>query len=168
MIDVNDGKRHATELLKLDLGAIPLAKPAEFFEANAWFEEGCLMYKKFMQAQAREVDLGDWVKDEGIAQKLKAKVRTLSLQVALPPAPLCPETTRTKVTCHVCATESRIILETTYMSLDVPFGETFTIAICDVFTVVHGHVELVRQCGIEWFQSNWMKGVQMLRVLPKS
>lgn len=159
MIDVNDGKRHDTELLKLDLGAVPLAKLAECFEANAWFEEGCLMYKKFMEAQAQEVDLGDWVEDEGIAQKLKGKVRTLSLRVALPPAPLCPETTRMKVTYHVYATESRIILETTTMSLDVPYGETFTIAICDVFTVVHGHVQLVRHCGIEWLQSNWMKGV---------
>ena len=109
MIVVNDGKRHDTELLKLDLGAVPLAKLPECFEANAWFEEGFLMYKKFMQAQAQEVDLGDWVVDEGIAQKLKAKVRTLSLQVALPPAPLCPETTGMEVTYHVYATESRII-----------------------------------------------------------
>ena len=159
MIVVNDGKRHDTELLKLDLGVVPLAKLAECFEANALFEEDCLMCKKFLETQAQEVDLGDWVEDEGIAQTVKGKVRTLSLRVALPPAPSCPETTRVKVTCHVYATESRIMLETTSMSLDVPYGETFTIAICDVFTVVHGHVQLVRHCDIEWMQSNWMKGV---------
>ena len=74
------------------------------------------MYKKFMQAQAQEVDLGDWVVDEDIAQKLRGKIRTLSLRVALPPAPLCPETTGMEVTYHVYATESRIVLETTSVS----------------------------------------------------
>mmetsp|Transcript_26042 Transcript_26042/g.68408 ORF Transcript_26042/g.68408 Transcript_26042/m.68408 type:complete len:616 (-) Transcript_26042:171-2018(-) len=146
-------------LCSIDLGDLPIAPLMQTLESPDWLTEGSLMYKKFASQSAKEQELGVWLENEGIAAKLKGKVRTLTQRVAIPPGPMCPETSRISMTWHLNSSpeQETVLLESVSMTLDVPYGETFNVCICDQFKRCGGTLKMTRFLALEWVQSTWMK-----------
>merc|ERR1712014_509952 len=116
---------------------------------------------------ATELDIGAWTDGSSFSSPMKGWVRSIEMRAPVPPAPMCPKTTRIQSTWHVVALEDKVLLESITMSLDVPCGTNFNAIACDTFTVENGRLKMTRTCGVEWVQSSWMKSMVELNVPPQ-
>eukprot|EP00425_Heterocapsa_triquetra_P043970 CAMPEP_0195067532 /NCGR_PEP_ID=MMETSP0448-20130528/12555_1 /TAXON_ID=66468 /ORGANISM="Heterocapsa triquestra, Strain CCMP 448" /LENGTH=101 /DNA_ID=CAMNT_0040098953 /DNA_START=1 /DNA_END=306 /DNA_ORIENTATION=- len=73
---------------------------------------------------------------------------------------MCPKETRATATWHVVASPAKVVLETATMSLDVPYGTSFQVVVCDTFTATEsGTTRMVRTWGVAWVKSCFMKSL---------
>lgn len=150
----------AKELLRADIGEVPLKLLEATLLQDDWLAEGSLTARYFRVSGAHDIQVGPWAVG-GAAALVSGRVRSLEWRTPLPPAPLCPKETRCTGTWHVAADDSRVILESVSMSLDVPYGDTFNVITCDTFSIDEktGRTCMVRTCAIEWVKSTWMQSV---------
>ncbi|CAJ1350734.1 unnamed protein product [Effrenium voratum] len=108
-----------------------------------------------------EVDLG-LIPLEDIRKDLEGdwEVRSMSMRVPVPPAPMCPKESRCACTWHLVADEKRLLLESVIMSLDVPYGTCFNVIKCDTFSVdPTGNILFERKLSLEWVKFCWVKAL---------
>jgi len=155
-----DAGGSAKQLLELDLGWVPLEPLGRALEAEDWQAPGSLMAAYLERTGATEVSVGPWARGAAAAQ-VQGKVRSLEMQVPVPPGPMRPERTRVSITWHVVAEPTRVIAESVTMSLDVPYGDCFNVVATDTFSVAPetGRTLMVRQCALEWVKSTWMQAI---------
>eukprot|EP00930_Biecheleria_cincta_P084106 TRINITY_DN73597_c0_g1_i1.p1 TRINITY_DN73597_c0_g1~~TRINITY_DN73597_c0_g1_i1.p1 ORF type:complete len:643 (-),score=126.06 TRINITY_DN73597_c0_g1_i1:429-2357(-) len=161
--------KQTQEVFTGDLGKLPLATLAEWLQADDWTTEGSLMAEQLKDQGSTELDIEAWQDREGQGQakRVHGKLRNIKMRVPVPPAPMCPPTTRVEQVCHVFVEESRVLRETSTLSLDVPYGTCFKTVIQDCFTVVDGDsIKMTRSFGLEWVQSTMMKGMIESNVPP--
>jgi hypothetical protein len=147
----------AHPVFEADVGSIPLSLLAEEFECDDWLAPGRLMGKIYYEMfRAEDIDVSSWstrMKD------MKGKVRSVEVgRMPLPPAPMCPAETRMSQTYHAYHDESRVVIESVSTSLDVPYGNTFNVVVCDTFVSEGGCTRMIRTAGAEWLQSVWLQG----------
>jgi len=109
-----------------------------------------------------ERDIGPWEDRDGghrLATQMRGKLRIVKLRNPVPPQPMCPETTMINQSFHVLAEEDRILAETSTMSLDVPYGDSFNVVIRDKFTIEGGVIMMERSFGLDWVKSTFMKSM---------
>merc|ERR1712046_447010 len=86
---------------------------------------------------ATEREIGAWEDRDGIVQarQVRGNLRIVKMRVPVPPAPMCPASTKITQTVHVLAEDDQVIKETSTMSWDVPYGDCFNVVIRDTFTL---------------------------------
>jgi len=93
------------------------------------FEEGRLLYDFYKFSDMTEMDASPWI-DESDGD-LIMKVRELTMVAKVPPAPMCPPTTRVTISVRVSSFTSggqrASVLESSTLSHDVPFGTHFSV-----------------------------------------
>merc|ERR1712032_673643 len=102
---------NAKTLVEVDIGEVPLDLLSTEFAAEDWQVDGGLMQLYFMALEAVNLEIHPWASGEGAATKLKGSVRSGCFRVPLPPAPMCPESTRVTATWHLHVTPSKIVME---------------------------------------------------------
>ena len=149
------------QILVEDLGKIPLETIRQDLESNDWETELNLMSMHFQDLNMQSIELGPWVDGTSSGSKVQGKLRSMSMRVPVPPAPMCPKESRCACTWHVVCGEERCLLESVIMSLDVPYGTCFNVIKCDIFTVDtgSGNTILERKFSLEWVKGCWIKSL---------
>ena len=150
-------------VLEADLGVVSLELIKNDLEMEDWMGAGHLMAMQFKDLRAYNIELGPWLlgSDAGKGSKVQGKLRSMEMRVPVPPAPMCPKESRVTCTWHVVTDESRVLLESVLMSLDVPYGTCFNVIKCDTFRVDAntGHTLFERRLSLEWVKSCWVKAL---------
>ena len=150
-------------ILTADLGIVPLEAIKTDLEMDDWLSDGHLMAMQFKDLKAYNIELGPWLlgKDAGTGSKVQGKLRSMEMRVPVPPAPMCPKESRVTCTWHVVSDDSRVLLESVLMSLDVPYGTCFNVIKCDTFCLNAdtGHTRFERRLSLEWVKSCWVKAL---------
>eukprot|EP00438_Fugacium_kawagutii_P018992 Skav203210 [mRNA] locus=scaffold1148:109711:112900:- [translate_table: standard] len=158
-------------VLEMDLGVLPLEAIKNDLEMEDWLGHGHLMAMQFKLLGAHDIKLGPWLlgSDAGQGSKVQGKLRSMEMRCTVPPAPMCPNESRVACTWHVVCDDSRVLLESVLMTLDVPYGTCFNVIKCDTFRVdpKTGHTLFERRVSLEWVKSCWVKAVVEANV-PKT
>mmetsp|Transcript_18111 Transcript_18111/g.39065 ORF Transcript_18111/g.39065 Transcript_18111/m.39065 type:complete len:698 (-) Transcript_18111:84-2177(-) len=153
------GLRAELPLLEKTFGAIPLSKLAESLREPDWQASSAVMSDYFKRISAKDLEIGPWAEGH-IAAQVKGQLRSVEMRVPVPAFPMAPAETRLTVTWHVVVEESKVVLESSSMSLDVPYGTCFNVVACDTFTSDdQGNLRLRRTLGLDWVKSCWMKSM---------
>jgi len=157
---VEAAKLGEQEIFETDIGPISLEALASAFLADDWLDGG-LMTTKFASQAGHDIEVGPWASGIGAAAQVRGKLRTLAMRLPPPPAPMCPKETRISATYHVLSEPGEVILESSTMSLDVPYGMYFNVMVCDTFTINEntGHLQMARSFALQWLKSSWMQSV---------
>mmetsp|Transcript_65761 Transcript_65761/g.175163 ORF Transcript_65761/g.175163 Transcript_65761/m.175163 type:complete len:371 (-) Transcript_65761:29-1141(-) len=137
-----------------DIGAAALDTLARALEVDDWESTKQLMALYFQSVKAEDLVIQEWTTLHGV----KGKTRTVEMKVPVAPMPMCPAETRVHQTWHVSSAPAKIILESVTTSLDVPYGTTFNVVVCDTFTCKENStcVHMVRTCAVDWVSSIWL------------
>ena len=122
-------------ILLAELGKIPLQAIQLDLESNDWEAGLNLMSMHFQDLKMQNIELGPWVSGTSSGSKVQGKLRSMSMRVPVPPAPMCPKESRCACTWHVVCEAEKCLLESVIMSLDVPYGTCFNVIKCDTFTI---------------------------------
>eukprot|EP00439_Symbiodinium_sp_Y106_P081235 s569_g20.t1 len=149
------------QILVADLGSIPLQSIRVDLESNDWEAEHNLMSMHFQDLKMHGIELGPWVSGTSSGSKVQGKLRSMSMRVPVPPAPMCPKESRCACTWHVVCEDDRCLLESVIMSLDVPYGTCFNVIKCDTFSrdEKSGNTVLERKFSLEWVKGCWIKSL---------
>ena len=149
------------QILLEDLGKIPLESIRLDLESNDWEGEHNLMSMHFQDLHMHSIELGPWVSGTSSGSKVAGKLRSMSMRVPVPPAPMCPKESRCACTWHVVSEDDRCLLESVIMTLDVPYGTCFNVIKCDTFTTdsESGNTILERKLSLEWVKGCWIKSL---------
>jgi len=144
-----------------DVGKISLSDLAEWWQADDYLTPGSFTASYYNSQGATEFDFEAWEDRSTHAQaaKVHGKLRLLKMRVLVPPAPMCPATTKIDQWCHVWSQDDQVIKETSTISWDVPYGDSFKVVIRDTFTVDGGTMQMKRTWGLEWLKSTMMKSM---------
>mmetsp|Transcript_98206 Transcript_98206/g.306379 ORF Transcript_98206/g.306379 Transcript_98206/m.306379 type:complete len:563 (-) Transcript_98206:110-1798(-) len=148
------------EIFEADIGEVPLELLASTLLQDDWMTDG-LMAARFRDLGARDMEVGPWASGTGAATRVRGKLRSLGMRIPPPPAPMCPSETRVTSTYHVVSEAGHVILESSTLSLDVPYGTYFHVVICDTFSV-HGdtgRTQMTRNFALQWEKSTWMQSM---------
>jgi len=120
--------------------------------AEHW-NSGSVLIQHFRQLGATEIDTSPWIRvgieedSSGLAPTgtSKLELRELRMRTSVPPAPMCPKTTRVTATLCLIASVSKegsasLTIMSSKISHDVPFGDKF---------LVQEKVELTPRCAGE-------------------
>mmetsp|Transcript_52617 Transcript_52617/g.117991 ORF Transcript_52617/g.117991 Transcript_52617/m.117991 type:complete len:657 (-) Transcript_52617:18-1988(-) len=147
-------------ILLEDLGKIPLPAIQTDVESNDWETDLNLMAMHFKDLNMHSIELGPWVAGDAHGSKVQGKLRSMSMRVPVPPAPMCPKESRCACTWHVVSGDGKVVLESVIMSLDVPYGTCFNVIKCDTFTIdKSGNTILERKFSLEWVKGCWIKSL---------
>jgi len=143
------------EVVTSEIGAISLESLGQALESEDWKSPGQLMAMYFEEVQAEDLEVHEWTSLAGV----HGKARSIDMRVPVPPAPMCPKETRCQSTWHVSVSKSKVVLESVTMSIDVPYGTSFNVVVCDTFTCSEGsdQICMVRSCALDWVSSIWLK-----------
>jgi len=154
--------KDTTQIFERELGKMPLATLAEWLQADDMEEPGTYLAALLNAKDCAERDLGPWEDPDGpgLAKQVHGKLRLVKMRIPVPPAPMCPPTTRIEQAVHFFAEEDRVIRETSTLSLDVPCGTYFNVVIRDTYTLTDsGAIKMVRTFGLEWLMSTYLKSM---------
>lgn len=154
--------KKTSEIFSTDLGKMPLATLAEWFQADNWEEPGSFMAAMLEEFGTSERTIDPWEDPEGagLPKQVLGKLRYVKMRCPVLPQPMCPPSTRIEQTCHVHAEADKVIKETSTLSLDVPYGDSFYVVICDTYTATEdGGIKMVRTFGLDWVKSTMMKSM---------
>jgi len=123
-------------LMEVNIPLLPVGPIAADLLAGEW-KPGCLLNEHFTRLGATGMMVKPWIEDAGggdSSSDAVTKVREAEMQVPVPPAPMCPRTTRMTVTICVRVQPSEgppgspaIVLHLSSISHDVPFGDKFVV-----------------------------------------
>jgi len=152
-------------VFEADIGDIPMQSLGAALESDDWASPGQLMQMYFEDLQAQDLEIHDWSDVSGV----KGLTRSVEMRIPVPPAPMCPKETRCTCTWHVSTSPVKIVLESTTMSLDVPYGTSFNVVVSDTFTREQGATctRMKRVCAVEWVSAIWMKSLVEQTVPPQ-
>mmetsp|Transcript_84879 Transcript_84879/g.240541 ORF Transcript_84879/g.240541 Transcript_84879/m.240541 type:complete len:711 (+) Transcript_84879:103-2235(+) len=102
--------------------------------ASEW-DEATLALALLLGGGGAALQISPWIDvdpSDALSSSSAVHVREVAAQVPVPPAPLCPETTRLTATYRISSTMSggeytSITLESSSISHDIPFGENFCV-----------------------------------------
>lgn len=149
-------------VLEVDLGVLSLEAIKADLEMEDWEQPKHLMAMFFKDLKAYNMELGPWIQGSaaGTGAKVQGKLRSMEMRVPVPPAPMCPKESRVTTTWHVVFSDSRVLLESVIMTLDVPYGTCFNVIKCDTFSLgPGGHTIFQRKVSLEWVKSCWVKAL---------
>jgi len=152
-------------LHEVHIPRLSVCSVAEELLAEEWPEDS-LMGGLFAALGASEIQISSWKDGSTCAGSPQSdtvvRIRTVTMRVPIPPVPMYPRTTRQTVTYCITARPSDsmapIILESTGMSHDVPYGERFTVQErfelrpsldgCSIRVTQAGRVLFQESCGL--------------------
>jgi len=156
--------RHLLEVHILGLEVTSISEELAFDE----WKQGSLIFDHYEGIGGWNIDIGPWIDDSdepcgGVGCGDGPRLRELNMEMPVPPAPMCPKSTRMTATMCLLAskstsTQSSLTLLCTTVSHDVPFGEKFVVQ--ERIELVplengegvrfckHGRVVFIKSCGI--------------------
>jgi len=152
---MSERKLSKQALIQQDMGNLPLATLGAWLEADDWLVPGSFMAEYFSDQEQKDIEVDQWADNN----KVEGKLRSVRMRAPVPPQPMCPKETRANQTWHVTVEADRVLVETSTMSLDVPYGTSFMVVICHTFTInpETQTTAMVSTYALDWVQSTWLK-----------
>lgn len=128
LASAGSAERGASEL-RGHVEGLDLAPEAARLLSEGW-EPGSLLLDYLEGQRCTDVEVGPLLPEREPSQGLPSqgcRVRNVHYRMAVPPNPFCPKTSRFTVTFRVFMEEGSLVIDTTTVTHDVPFGEAFCV-----------------------------------------